>query len=140
MKLPGRISLFILPIGLAAICKATIASAAGGEELLLYQNHPAKLVDLSIDLLLTATSILLGVLLYVQSGATTVTPGGAPIRTSDLVICSAVQIVGLVLIFGSTVGLPHVPIVEQNYEQAATIWIPDAIGLVAFGWVITKLT
>jgi hypothetical protein len=140
MTLPWRIVLFVAPIVLAAICKVTIASAAGGAEFAIYQSEPARLVDWSVDLLLTGTAILLGVLLYVHSGTVTTTPGGVAVSPKDLVICGGVQIAAVILIFGSTIGLPHVPLIHQYFEQIATIWLPNMIGLVAFLWVIVKLT
>jgi hypothetical protein len=136
-----RMLIFLAPIALAACCKATLASAAGGEELAVYMQEPAKLIDLSIDLLLTATSILLGVLLYVQAGGAITRPGAsAPIQTNDVVVCGFVQIAALILIFASTIALPHIPLVEANYKRMATIWLPDLLGFLAFAWVVVKLT
>jgi hypothetical protein len=139
-----RILIFVAPIILAAICKATLASAAGGAELDVYSREPAKLIDVSIDLLLTATSILLGVLLYVQAGGTLTRPGttGAQpqVRTTDVVICGFIQIAALILIFGSTIGLPHIPFIKAHFNTLATIWLPDLVGFFAFMWVVVKLT
>jgi len=141
MKLGARVLLFLIPIVLAALCKAIIivCTASAADKLVLFQ-HPERLVDVSIDLLMTATAVLLGVLLYVQSGTATTTPGGAAITTSDIVICCAVEITALVLVFGLTLAMPQIPYIHDNYEAAATIWIPDLIGLVAFLWVIKELT
>jgi cadmium resistance protein CadD (predicted permease) len=140
MGLPKRLGIFFAPIGLATICKATLASANGGADFAVYQAEPAKLVDLSIDLLLTAAAVLFGVMLYVNSKVTTKPGTDETIEVHDVVVCAFVQIVALILIFGSTIGLPHIPYVKDNYQSLVTIWAPDLLGLFAFVWVIVKLT
>lgn len=126
---------FVLPLGLAAICKATIATA----ERAIYQMHPIKMLDLSIDLLLTATSILLGVLKYVRSGAVTSTPTGTPIKTDDLAVGGITQIAALILIYASPLWLPQMGWVPDKYLPFEAIWVPDVFRTLALWWVIAQL-
>jgi hypothetical protein len=139
MRFWKRVLLFIAPLVLAAVAKATVATAEAGE-LAICKAHPAKTIDLSIDLLPTASSVLLGVLTFVRSGAVTSTPNGTPIKAGDLVTCGFMQVAAIILIFGCTIGLPQVGWIPENHLPFVTIGIPDVFGLSALGWVILKLT
>jgi hypothetical protein len=138
--LARRLFVLIGPVLLTALVKATIAFATGGEEYKLYDENPLKLADLSIDLLLAAFAVLVGVQAYKLKSGTPVTVEGKEIKSKDIVICAAIQIAALILIFASVVLLPKVPFIQQNWKNLATIGLPDFIGFVAFGWVIVKLT
>ncbi len=142
MRLSGRIGIFVAPVILTALCRVALATASK-EELPLYQNNHAKIVDLSVDLVLAAAAILLGVLLYVPSGGHLQKPGGSVrdvVSQRDLVICAAVIVTALVLLFFFVLAVPPIFGYEEDRYHVLHIWLPDVIGLAALISVVVRLT
>jgi hypothetical protein len=141
MWIGWRIGIFVAPVLLAVILKYTIVAAQDGEELALISKRPAKVFDLSLDFLLVAFSILLGMLLYTQNAGAFTIPGSTKqITARDVLICAVVQFVAIVFIFAFVLAAPHLPGWPQQHLDFVTIWLPDLLGLAALIWVVFKLT
>jgi hypothetical protein len=145
MKLSSRLLIYSLPIVFASLSKATFAIMAGGKEAEFYKENPAKLVDVSVDLLLTAAAIFLGLAIAFAAAAAPPAPPpapGPPIKHLDLVICGSILVGALILMYAVVALLPSLaPGVGLSLGlKVSTIWIPDAIGIIAFAWIIYKLT
>ena len=139
MNIAGKMAIFIAPTILGVICKTTIVAASNPEEIEKIVKRPVKLFDLSFDLLLTSTSILIGLLLYVKAAnnPTITVPGTTTTLTVyDVVICTLVQIVAIILIFGCTIVMSKT---SPEHLDLATIWLPDLFGLFALTWIVVKL-
>lgn len=139
MHLLSRVGIFALPVLVSAFCRAGLAQADPAE-LKLYQNDHAKVVDISVDLTLTAAAILLGVLLYIPAGGSLAKPGRgvAVVTHSDLVWSGFVIAAAIVLLF--FLGVVPTIFGFGDTWDVFRIWLPDAVGLLTLLFVVVRLT
>ncbi|HUB43629.1 MAG TPA: hypothetical protein VMB73_01465 [Acetobacteraceae bacterium] len=146
IPLRWRMCIFLAPVLLAQMIRVSVIMPARDDdpEKLLYLHDPTKVVDVYPELLLAAVAIMLGTFLTVRPSGSVSRPqpggGTVTISTSDILVCSIVQIVTFVLIFVSVVGVGHVPYVEARYKTIVAIWLPDLLAGFALTWTVIKLT
>jgi hypothetical protein len=138
MRLLGRIAIFVAPVALTALCRAALA-ASDAQELLLYHSNPAKIVDLSVDLILDSAAILLGVLLNVPKNGVLAKPGGGSITQADLAFCGFILVAALAALFFLVLAVRPI-FGYADAHHVFSIWLPDAVGLSTLIVVVVRLT
>ena len=93
----GRLMVFVLVVAVAALARVVAASIAHGEEYVMYTKSPVRMLDWSLDFVMAAVALLIGLRFYVPKDGKLTKPGtNTEINPGDIAEAGWVVFGGLI--------------------------------------------